>query len=479
MASLGIMNDSCIWMRNNWLTYIGGFLFFLCACGEVRKGEALVVPEAPVLEQVLNRGALRVCSYYNTTDYYVYKGVVKGFHYELVKDFADYLGVRLEMTASVDVEESIRLLAAGEFDLLAMGLTETPERDSLVAFTIPLFSTTMALVQNKNDKPLARRVEDLRGQEVFVQQGTSYAGFLRDLNDASRAEVRLVEMDSLTYEDILLAVEHGELPRTVVEANIARTAARYMPHLDDSLTLSMPIPVAWAVRKGEEGLLYELNAWLAEVKRREAFHVRYNRYFKSSYVTSLRNSKYYKLKHGVISSFDPVIKREAGAIGWDWRLLAAVIYQESLFDPEAESSFGAYGLMQVMPETAEEMGCPDRANPADNIRAGCRYLRKLQHEFDKFGLDSVNSLKFALAAYNAGTGHVLDAIRLAEAYGYDPRVWMRNVEYCVLALTYPEFYRDTLCRNGYCDGRQTFNFVNEIFENYRHYCNSIPDGASL
>ena len=449
-------------------------LGWMWACEAEREEESLVVPEAPVMEQVMNRGTLRVCSYYNTTDYYVYKGVPKGFHYELVKEFAEQLGVRLEMTASVDVEESIRLLNGGKYDLLAMSLTETPERDSLVEFAIPLFTTARVLVQNEMNKPLARRVSDLAGKEIFVQRGTNYADFLHRLDDSLKLGIRVTEIDSLTYEDILLEVENGMWPYTVVDENVARTASRYMTHVDDSLVLSAPVPVAWAVKKGEEGLLHELNVWLSEKKREESFKVRYNRYFRSTYVTSLRNSKYYKLKHGGISFFDSVIKREAAAIGWDWRLLAAVIYQESRFDPDAESSFGAYGLMQVMPETAAEMGCPDRADPEDNVRAGSRYLHKLQREFDKCGLDSVNVLKFTLAAYNAGVGHVSDAVRLAEAYGYNSKEWDRNVAYFMLVLSRPEFYRDTLCRNGYCDGRQTYNFVNEIFENFRHYCNSVP-----
>ena len=441
-------------------------------CGERKEEVPMVIPGPTVMEEVMAREVLRVCSYYNTTDYYVYKGVPKGFHYELVRDFAEHLGVQLEVVATVDVEEAIRRLEKGEVDLLAMSLTVTPERDSLVEFTMPLFSTGRVLVQHAGEGSLVRRVEELRGQEVFVQRGTNYGAFARALSDSLELDMRVTELDSCTYEDILLEVEYGDLPRTVVDENVARTAVRYMTHLDDSLALSGPVPVAWAVKRGEEGLRDEVNEWLAPRKGGETFNVLYNRYFKSSYVTTLRNSKYYKLKGGVISSFDGIIRREAAAIGWDWRLLAAVIYQESRFDPEAESAFGAYGLMQVMPETAVEMGCPDREDPAENVRAGSRYLRKLQRGFDKFDLDTLNQLKITLAAYNAGTGHVLDAMRLAEAHGYDPRVWDRNVEYFILLKSRPTFYRDALCRHGYCDGRQTFNFVREIFETYGHYQNS-------
>lgn len=460
-------------MRIGIILYAFLFALVLLSCKTRRERSPLIIPESPVYEQVLKRGTLRVCSFYNTTDYYVYKGIPKGFHYELVKDFADYLGVRLEMNVNINVEDAIQRLNKGEYDLIAMSLMETPSRDSLVAFSCPLFTTTQVLVQNKSNTPLLHRMEDLRDKDVFVQRGASSIYFLQQLEDSLHLDIRIREMDSLTYEDILLEVEHGKLPYTVVDDNVARVAARFMPHLDNSLVLSGELPVAWAISKQDDGLLQELNDWLMAMKLSDAFYVRYNRYFKSSYVTPLHNSKYYKLKRGEISAFDDIIKQEAARIGWDWRLLAAVIYQESRFEPMAESPFGAYGLMQVMPETAIEMGIEDYMDPMMNIRAGSNYLLKLQEDLGTLGLDSSNLLKFTLAAYNAGLGHVRDAIRLTEAHGFDGKIWTHNVERFMLLKSVPEFYRDTLCRNGYCDGRQTYNFVNEILENYIHYQNTV------
>lgn len=461
-------------MRVGVILYIFLFVFGLFSCKTRRDRSPLIIPESPVYEQVLRRGSLRVCSSYNTTDYYVYKGEAKGFHYELVKDFADYLGVRLEMSVAVDVKDAIRRLGRGEYDLIAMSLTGNYAQDSSIAFSCPLFMTKRVLVQNRRNEPLVRRVEDLDGKDIFVQGGTDIACFLQQLNDSLHRDIQVQEMDSLSYEDILLKVEHGDLPYTVVDANVSQVAVRFMPHLDDSLVLSGNMPVAWAVSRRDDGLLQELNDWLAAMKLSDIFHVRYNRYFKNSYMISLYDSRYYKLKNGEISAFDAIIKREADSIGWDWRLLAAVIYKESCFDPKVVSSFGAYGLMQVMPETAKGLGFVDYETPEDNIHVGTRYLRRLYTVFDKMELDSLNQLKFTLAAYNAGVGHVLDAIRLTEANGYNPKEWTNNVEYFMLLKSHPDVYRDTLCRNGYCDGRQTFNFVRDIFENYTHYRNVVP-----
>lgn len=162
-------------------------------------------------------------------------------------------------------------------------------------------------------------------------------------------------------------------------------------------------------------------------------------------------------------------------MGWDWRLLAAIIFQESGFNPEAVSWLGAVGLMQVMPETALSLGIEDYINPKDNIRAGTTYLKRLEKIFSKYPLKKEDQIKFTLAAYNAGPGHVIDAMKLAEAYNKDPYIWNNNVDYFLLHKSNPEFYRDTLIRHGYCDGKQAYDFVNNILENYSHYKNTIPE----
>ena len=432
------------------ITYTLSFLFCFVSCKT--KQETLVIPEPGTLEQIEQRGVLNVCCYYNTTDYYVYKGIPKGFHYELVKDFADYLGVKLNIEVNTNIDESIQKLNEGKYDLIAMSLSVSNSRKEDVQFSQPLFTTRQVLVQHKSDT-LIPSIQNLKGKEIFLQEGTFSTKFLQLLNDSLQLDLKITELEDVTFEDILLKIENGEIPYTVIDKNIAQIASQYMKHIDYSLQLSPENPVAWAITKKATLLNEEINNWLGAIKKSGTLNVLYNRYYKNSYITSLHNSKYYKLKNGVISSFDPIIKKEAQAIGWDWRLLAAVIYQESGFDPEL--GFEAY----------EE--------PQDNIHVGAYYLKYLENKFNKFELDTLEQIKFTLAAYNAGLGHVLDAIRLAESYGKNPKVWNNNVDYFILHKSQPEIYRDSVARSGYCDGKQTFNFVNNIIENYTHYKNTI------
>lgn len=152
------------------ITYTWLFLLCLSSCKTEQEEVPFIIPEDGTLEKIEQRGVLNVCTYYNTTDYYVYKGVPKGFHYDLVKDFADYLGVKLHIDVNANVEESLRELNEGKYDLVAMSLSVTKDRKEQINFTSPLFSTNKVLVQNKKQDSLIRDVHDLKGKEIFVQR---------------------------------------------------------------------------------------------------------------------------------------------------------------------------------------------------------------------------------------------------------------------------------------------------------------------
>ena len=225
------------------ITYTLLFLFCFTSCKTKQEELPLVIPEPGTLEKIEQRGVLNVCSYYNTTDYYVYKGIPKGFHYELVKDFADYLGVKLNIEINTNIDESIQKLNEGQYDLIAMSLSVTDSRKEDVQFSLPLFTTSQVLVQHTSDT-LLQSVDDLKGKEIFLQEGTSFTRFLQHLNDSLQLNLKITELEDVTFEDILLKIENGEIPYTVIDKNIAQIASQYMKHIDYSLQLSTESPVA-------------------------------------------------------------------------------------------------------------------------------------------------------------------------------------------------------------------------------------------
>ena len=248
------------------ITYTLLFLSCFASCKTKQEELPLVIPEPGTLEKIEQRGVLNVCSYYNTTDYYVYKGIPKGFHYELVKDFADYLGVKLNIEINTNIDESLQKLNEGQYDLIAMSLSVTDSRKEDVQFSLPLFTTSQVLVQHTSDT-LLQSVDDLKGKEIFLQEGTSFTRFLQHLNDSLQLNLKITELEDVTFEDILLKIENGEIPYTVIDKNIAQIASQYMKHIDYSLQLSSENPVAWAVTKKATLLDEEINAWMGAIKK--------------------------------------------------------------------------------------------------------------------------------------------------------------------------------------------------------------------
>ena len=188
------------------------------------------------------------------------------------------------------------------------------------------------------------------------------------------------------------------------------------------------------------------------------------------------NNDYHSLK-GRFSEFDEIIKEESAGTGFDWRLIAAIIYKESQFDPQAQSWSGAYGLMQIMPETAQNYHISNIEDPRMNIRAGIKNLQWLDKQFISNVKDSTERVKFVLAAYNVGLGHVIDAQKLAKKYDKDPSKWENNVDYYLLNKSVAKIYKDRVVKWGYCRGEEPYNFVNNVISIYMHYKNAIPELA--
>lgn len=195
----------------------------------------------------------------------------------------------------------------------------------------------------------------------------------------------------------------------------------------------------------------------------------YNRYFKSPRTSLLRmSSDYSSLGGNKISPYDEFIKQGAEKLGWDWRLLAAIIYQESRFIVDDESWAGARGLMQLMPETAKRFGATNPDDPRQSIRAGVNFLKYLDKYWAKTISDQDERLKFVLASYNAGLSHIIDARELTVKYKKDPTQW-NNVEYYLLQKSNPEFYRDPVVMAGYCKCEEPVNYVKNVLDRFEEY----------
>jgi membrane-bound lytic murein transglycosylase F len=323
-----------------------------------------------------------------------------------------------------------------------------------------------------------QRPSDLGGQEVAVPSDHPYVDRLVELQDAGTGDIRVVEVDTTT-ESLIRGVATGAINLTVAPENVASLEESYYTNLDVSPTIGPSHPVTWAVRGNSPQLRQALDAWIVRTRDTRAFQSLYNKYFVDRQAFRERvESRYLTGQTRVLSAFDGVLRRAAASIGWDWRLLASQAYQESRFDPDARSWAGAQGLLQLMPATAREIGVANPWDPEENAMGAVRYLRWLEETYwnDEIA-EPRERLKFVLASYNAGAGHVMDARRLAEAEGGNPDTWA-DVAYWLLQKSRAEVYNRPEVRHGYCRGLEPVQYVARILDRFDHYRQFVPVGPA-
>ncbi|MBV6646649.1 MAG: transporter substrate-binding domain-containing protein [Cyclobacteriaceae bacterium] len=449
-----------------------------------------LIPEVVVefdYEHIKERGYLTALIDNSSTGLFLYRGKTMGYEYDLLKMFADSMGLDLRLDVTTSIEEAFQKLNKGEGDILAYNLTVTKERKKRIAFTHYHNIVRQVLIQRKPEnwrqlkyheieKALLRNPVDLIGKEVHVRHHSAYLTRLRNLSDEIGGDILIIEdFPNVETETIIQKVAKGEIDYTVAEEDIALVNSTYYPILDIKTAVSFPQQIAWGVRRNSDSLLTALNGWIEHMRKTSEYYTVYNKYFRSSKASLARSrSRFSSLRGTEISPFDSLIKIGASELSWDWRLLAAQIYKESKFKPKAVSWAGAIGLMQVLPMTAAEHNVKNLKNPAQNIHAGVEHLKWLLKMWEPEIEDATERIKFVLASYNVGHGHVFDAIRLADKYGADPRYW-ENVAPYLIKKSEVEYFNDEVVVFGYCRGLEPVRYVKVILETFENYKTLFPE----
>jgi membrane-bound lytic murein transglycosylase F len=280
----------------------------------------------------------------------------------------------------------------------------------------------------------------------------------------------VIEKDTISTEDLIEMVALGKIPYTVSDADIAKLNKTYFQNINISLQISHPQRSSWAVKKTCPYLAAILNDWFMENQNELHHNAIVKRYFEMSKMPEdLQSQSAMLIGPHQISPFDYFFKEYARQIKWDWRLLASIAYQESKFCTDCVSWAGATGLMGLMPQTAEAFGLPSDQldDPEGSIMAATGFLKRLIRSFSVIQNEN-ERIKFILAAYNAGPGHIYDAQALAEKYGDDPYLWEEVEEYIRLK-SLPEYYNDPVCKQGYFRGTETINYVRDVIGRWYQY----------
>ena len=414
------------------------------------------------LDTIYQRNSLRVGLLHGPTSYFIGVDGPAGFEYELAQTLAQRLDVELELFPSYHLDELLQKLDTGQVDFIAGGLTLTPERLSRYR-AAPAYRWISELLVFRQGDDCRRSLGDIT-QPIVVIQDSSHAQTLDRLSQ-DYPNLSWQEQKDLDADDVLQLVVDGKIPYTLTDSNQLAINRRFYPNLSIGFTVSDNQPVAWLLaNNNDDSLLSVLIEFFGNIYQTGELITLEDRYFghvsQFDYVDTLQ---YIDAISQTLPAYRQLFVQYAGEL--DWRLLAALSYQESHWDPKARSPTGVRGLMMLTLPTAKQMGVSSRLHPEQSIRGGSRYLHRLVSRIPE-RIAMPDRLWFALASYNIGWGHVEDARILTQQQGADPDKWL-EVKQRLPLLRQKVVYQHT--RFGYARGDEAVTYV----ENIRRYYDTL------
>ncbi len=465
-----------------WVSFVLTFLLLGCVMEEKENPTVYDTNEyVSDLDKIMKRGKLIVLAENSSSSYFEYREKEMGFEYEILKEFTKELGIELEIKVIDNLDHVIDEVKNGDGDVIACNLTVTADRKKIINFSRPLMSIPQVLVQRKaNSDTLGSTLfvsdaSQLAKKKVNVWKESSYFDRLKNLQEEIGDTIYIQKENGiLGTEELIEMVSEEMIDYTVVEQNVAQINARLFDNLDVTVPLSAKQKIAFGMRKSSPLLKARMDNWLDGFTKTPVYKYIYHKYFElgqAGYLegdkTETNSTKNYS--KGKLADYEQFFRNAGIKHNVDWRWLAALSFQESRFNPNAVSFGGAYSIMQFMPEIGPTYGVYPDSPPEVQINGGAK---KISYDFKiwkKTIKDDIQCMKFTLASYNCGQGHVYDAQRLATKYGKDPKIWDDNVEEMILRLSKKEFYGDEVVRHGAMRGSITYKYVREIYARYLEY----------
>jgi len=422
------------------------------------------------LSEIRKRKVLRMLTRNNAATYFLWRGELMGFEYEMVKKFADKIGVRLEVIVAPDRNALFTWLKQGKGDLVAASITIPEDGISRsiagVSYSRPYDKVSEIVVGRSNEDEI-KDVSQLSGRNFFVRKSSAYWDTLKKLKN-NGLDIQIIPVpETEETEEILSKVAERKYDLTLSDSHILDIELTWRDDIKGLLDVGREVSHGWVIRESSKELLQEINQFLKKEYRGLFYNMTRAKYFEKPKTIAKRlQQRVDGESEGKLSPYDDYVKEYAAQYNFDWRLVIAQMYQESRFNPKAKSWAGAVGLMQIMPRTASELGVKNLKDPAHAIEAGVKYLDWLRERFEP-ELSVRDRMWFTLAAYNAGPGHVHDARRLAAKMGWSSTRWFGNVERAMLLLSKRKYAKNA--RFGYVRGREPVKYVRSIHDRFQAY----------
>jgi membrane-bound lytic murein transglycosylase F len=447
------------------------------ACKQQRNEEK----SAHDFPQIVESDTLRVLTLNTSTSFFMYRDQPMGYHYEMISDFCLQHNLVPKIIIAHNAAALWQMLLNGEGDVVAYNIPVTNAlKDSIIYCGLEQISHQVLVQRTERRDTILTDVTELIGKTITVIDNSKYHDRIMNLNNelGGGIIIETIGRDTIVTEDLIRMVSNGIIHYTIANDYLARANRTYFRNLNVDLALSFDQRSSWIVRKDTPILADSLNSWFERTNNKPVFRRITKRYFEEAKGYSIpgRGAFPTLLAPGTISIYDHYFKKFGEEFDIDWRLLAAISFQESRFDPEGRSWAGATGLMGLMPATAASFGvnADNLTNPEMNIRIGAKYLEYLLNIFSSVE-NPTERLKLSLAAYNGGIGHIMDARALAQKYGANRDVWDDNVEKYVLLKRLERYYEDPVSQFGFLRGGETVNYVRNVMSFWEIYRGMISD----
>lgn len=418
------------------------------------------------LDKIKKNKELNVVLLNAPSTYYIGSNGEQGFEYDLLKAYADYLGVRLNITAANTVKEAIEFGTNPNIHIVSASLTKTPQREKQFNFGPSYFEVQQQVVCNRKmyqQGKFPRDIDGLAGLNIKVGEGTSYSDTLRLLSKEGY-DLNVTYTSAYSTEELLEQVSLNEIDCTVVDSNIYALNLRYYPEMDMAFTISEREQLAWVLPEDSKELEASMYTWLNHFNQRGKISELKDHYYSYIHYFDYYDNKMFNQRiETKLPQYKEIFEEVGKKYGIPWTLIAAIAYQESHWNPNAKSFTGVRGIMMLTNATAKLLGVTNRVDPKQSITGGTRHIKQMIRMVPK-SVKGENRLKYALAAYNVGMGHVHDAMKLAKRLGYNKNIWKDLKE--VLPLLAKKKYYKTL-KYGYARGSEPVKYVESIY-NFRN-----------
>ena len=415
------------------------------------------------LEEIIGRGELVVVTRNGPTTYYLERNNPAGFEYALASGLADELGVSLTMEPAFSLEGIFTTLQRGEADLAAAGLTLTESRAAQFPHSIGYDSLTTQVVY-KTGSYRPRQVNDIQDMTIAVLANSAPVGTLKTLRNDLLPDLRWREVAEADSMELLELVNSEKVELALISSADFAVQQSLFPRLRVAIELEQEQEMVWYLPPSRDNtrLLAAINGFITRMQESGELERLLETHFgHTEGVSRIGSHTFTRMMHSALPPYIELIREVAVEYQMEWELLAAIAYQESHWDPRAESPTGVRGMMMLTRPTANEMGVDNRLNAEQSLRGGARYYKNMKRRLPD-DIVEPDRTWLALAAYNIGMGHLEDARVLTQRQGGDPDLWSDVMERLPL-LQKSAFFETT--RYGYARGQEASTYV----QNIRHY----------